>query len=80
MSVGNNSASLSVSRSALEVMEVLEVTRPQALAFKVMEVDENANVVTRKVESSSGFITVRDSFCQGVIRLLEGQGQHIAPP
>lgn len=46
----------------LRMTEVLDVTNSQALTTKKVEVDENGNVVTRKVESSRGSMTIRDSF------------------
>lgn len=47
------------------------MTSLQVLTTQVVEVDENKNVVTRKVESSSLFRTVCDSFFHGAMRLFQ---------
>lgn len=54
----------------LLMMEVLEVTRPQALTTEEMEVDKNENVVTLDVAFSPWVSTVCDSLRHRAMRLF----------
>lgn len=65
-------------KSPLFVTVVLGATRLQVPTTPIMEAEKNGNFETLKVEPSPGFIPIRDSFCQGAMRLFEGKSRSTA--